>query len=381
MNKRLVSMLLAVCLLVAIPLAACAPAEAPDSEGAAAPEDEAKEPAASTAEPIKWDVQSVWPSGFLCHEECAKVFQKINDASGGRLVITYHPAGAIVPANQALDAVDSGALDGSTTAVCTQFGKHPAAMFFDKYPAGPNTYELYVWLYEAGGMELWQKVYDTIGYNVHVVGPVGSNTAESFGWFDEPITSLDDFVGLKFRTQGVWGDILTSLGASVVNMPGGEVYESAQRGVIDAFEFATPAVDYSAGFYEIKSVLMEPGIHAPTSLDDFTVNQDSWNALPDDLKAIVEMGAQAGALGRLAATDYADVLAMVKIQEEGVTVEVLPDEVIEEIIVIANGMWDEMAEEDELFAECLKSQRDFLRDFRALHEVKEPNPYDMNWPR
>jgi len=383
MRKRYLAMLATTCLGAVMLLSACAPhTTPPPAESSPSPEDElSSSPTVSVEEPIHWDIQSVWPAGFLCHELCAKVFQKMEDASGGRLDITYHPAGAIVPANEALDAVDSGALDGCTTAICTQFGKNPAAMFFDKYPAGPNTYELYVWLYEDGGLDLWQELYDRIGYNVHVVGPMGSNTAENFGWFDKPIKSLDDFKGLKFRTQGVWGDILTSLGTSVVTMPGGEVYEAAQRGVIDAFEFATPAVDYSAGFYEIRKVLMEPGIHAPTSLDDLTINQDRWDELPDDLKAIVEMGAQAGALSRLAATDYADILAMDALQDKGVVVETLPDEVIEQIIVVANQKWDEIAKEDPFFAKCLESQREFLRKFRAMHKVKEPDPYMLDWPR
>lgn len=384
MKRQFMLLLLVGTLVGALLATACAPeAAAPAEEEEAAPveEEEEAEPAAPAAETYTWALQSVWPAGFQSHVECEKMCDRINVASGGRMDITLHPGGAIVPAYEVLDAVAAGAVDGEVSGISTQFGKFATAMFFDKYPAGPNAYECYVWLYEGGGLELWQELYDMNDINVHVVGVLGASQAENFGWFDEPVTSLDDFVGLKFRTQGTWGDVLTSLGASVVTMPGGEVYESAQRGVIDAFEYSTPAVDLSAGFPEIRNVMMEPGIHAPTALYDLIVNKDSWNELPPDLQELVQLGCDAGAMRVLAATDYADGLAYVELIDMGIQVESLPDDVIAEIVVVANEFWDEMAKDDPFFAKVLKSQRDFLRGFRAMQDLKQPNPALLDWPQ
>ena len=384
MKRRFLLLLLVGTMIGALLATACAPEAAAPEEEEAAPaeeEEEEAEPAAPAAKTYKWDLQAVWPAGFMSFVACADVIDRINEASGGRLEMTLHPAGSIVPTYEILDAVDAGALDGQVSGISAQFGKFATAMFFDKYPAGPNAYESYVWLYHAGGMELWQELYDTNDINVHVVGVMGASQAENFGWFDEPVTSLDDFKGLKFRTQGTWGDVLTSLGCSVVTIPGGEVYESAQRGVIDAFEYSTPAVDRSAGFPEIRNVMMEPGIHAPTALYDLIINKDSWNELPDDLKVLVELGCQAGAAWVLTATDYQDMIAFTEIVDMGIQVETLPDDVIAEIVVISNEMWDEMAKDDPMFAKVLKSQRDFLRDFRALQDLKQPDPALLGWPQ
>jgi len=386
MKRQFWLLLLVGALMGAMLATACAPkTAAPAEEEEAAPVQEeeaaAAEPAAPAAETYTWALQSIWPAGFQSHVECDKIIQRINTASGGRLDITLHPGGAIVPAYEILDAVDAGAVDGEVSGISSQFGKFATAMFFDKYPAGPSAYECYVWLYEAGGMELWQELYDMNNINVHVVGVMGASQAENFGWFNKPITSLKDFKGLKFRTQGTWGDVLTSLGASVVTMPGGEVYESAQRGVIDAFEYSTPVVDLSAGFPEIRKVMMEPGIHAPTALYDLIVNKDKWNELPADLKELVQLGCEAGAMDVLAATDYADGIAYQEIVDMGIDVERLPDDVIAEIVVVANEFWDNMAKDDPFFAEVLKSQRDFLRGFRAMQDLKQPNPALLNWPQ
>ena len=372
------------CLLGALVTGGCAPKGTEPTSGGTATtpaNGNTTSPAASKTTPITWDMQTPWPTGFQAHVACNAAVQNIVAASSGRLQITVHPGGAIVPTNEVLDAVDAGALDGEVAGISTQFGKFPAAMFFDKYPAGPNAYEMYLWLYQAGGMELWQELYDINNINVHVVGTIGASQAESFGWFDNPVTSLNDFKGLKFRTQGTWGDVLTSLGASVVTIPGGEVYEAAQRGVIDAFEYATPAVDLSAGFWEIKPILMEPGIHAPTCMYDFIVNTDEWNKVPEDLQKLIELGCEAGCMSVLTVTDYQDILAFQELRDKGIQVYSLPDDVIKEIVAVSNEMWDKMAKDDPFFAKVLQSQRSFLQDFRAMQTLKDPDTSLLGWPQ
>jgi len=388
MRHKYLALLVAGMLVGSLLAAACAPDAAPPEEENGAPSEEPEEeeeeeeaPSQPEGEVYSWDLQAIWPAGFQSFVACNQALMDMEAASGGRLDITLHPAGAIVPAYEILDAVDTGALDGQVSGISAQFGKFATAMFFDKYPAGPSAYEMYIWLQEGGGMELWQELYDRNDINVTVIGALGASAAENFGWFNEPITSLDDFDGLKFRTQGTWGDVLTSLGASVVTMPGGEVYESAQRGVIDAFEYSTPAVDLSAGFPEIRNVMMEPGIHAPTAIYDLIVNTDSWNELPADLKALVKMGTTAGSMYVLANTDYLDMIAYQELLDMGIEVHSLPDDVIDEIVVVANEFWDEMAADDPFFAEVLQSQRDFLRDFRAMQNLKQPDPRLLDWPQ
>ena len=87
-------------------------------------------------------------------------------------------------------------------------------------------------------------------------------------------------------------DILTRLGASVSPLPGGEVYLALERGVIDAAEFSTPAIDLPMGFDEITKYVIEPGVHQPSSQCEVIINMKAWNKLPDDLKAIVSICAK-----------------------------------------------------------------------------------------
>ena len=93
----------------------------------------------------------------------------------------------------------------------------------------------------------------------------------------KPITSMDDFKGVKFRSpQGMTAEILTKLGASIVVLPGGEVYSALDKGVVDAADWATISMNQRMGFHEVAKYPADlvpldagPGVHRqPRRLED-----------------------------------------------------------------------------------------------------------------
>ncbi len=220
-------------------------------------------------------------------------------------------------------------------------------------------------------------MYDRRNYNVVALGTVGISSAELFGWYKKPITSLSDFKGLKFRTAGIWGEILTELGAAVIQCPGGEIFENMKRGVLDAFEYSTPGVDLSAGFHQLGAFMVGPGIHAPQSAFELLVNKKSWEKLTPDLKAIVKISAEAVTVRMLAYLDHQDVLAMDKLKEYGTKTHKLPEDVQKEIVKKANELYDRKAKEDPFFAKVLNHQREFLKKYRAYKSFTQPDPNVM----
>ena len=204
-------------------------------------------------------------------------------------------------------------------------------------------------------------------------------SAELFGWFAEPITSMDDFKGMKFRTAGIWGEMLNEAGAAVVTMPGGEIYEAMQRGVIDAFEFSTPGVDWSAGFQELGAYMTGPGIHAPESAFEMLINKDKWNALTPDLQDIVNRACEANTIRVWALIDYQDMLAMTKLKDYGTKFVYLPEDVQKAIVAIANNKYNEIAKTDEFFNKVLMSQREFAAPYRDFKDFAQPNPNLMRY--
>jgi TRAP-type mannitol/chloroaromatic compound transport system substrate-binding protein len=71
-------------------------------------------------------------------------------------------------------------------------------------------------------------------------------------------------------------------------MPGGEIVPAAQRGVIDAAEWISPADDKNLGLSSIWKNYYLQGLHQAISIGDIYVNLDWWNKLPADLQAMFE---------------------------------------------------------------------------------------------
>ena len=102
----------------------------------------------------------------------------------------------------------------------------------------------------------------------------------------DPVAGLDDFQGKKVRCVGWSFDYSAELGASPVPTPFGEMYSALATGVLDG---AFTPWDAMLGFklYEQAPYLLLPTVVGAPGLNVF-ISQDSWDALSDDLKTIVQ---------------------------------------------------------------------------------------------
>jgi len=248
-------------------------------------------------------------------------------------------------------------------------------LFGNSFPNGLQMQEMLGWIYTGGGLELWNEMYQ--GRGVKVLPPYGILGSENFCWSRKPINSLEDFKGLKFRTVGIWGKCLERLGARVVSLAGGEVYPALERGVIDACEFATPAIDRKLGFQEICKYLKVPGIHEPCAPLETLVNENAWKKLPDSLKLQVEIALKASCFWAMNRALKQDAEAMnFFLQYPGLHVSKLSPEMIEEIKKIGNEELDKYAKKNVFFAKVLTSQRNFRKLVEPYADlVRLPYPY------
>ncbi len=141
-------------------------------------------------------------------------------------------------------------------------GKDEDFVPFGDVPFGLDMEGYNIWLYERGGLQQLQKLYAK--YNL-VAFPCGQSGQDMGLFSNKKATKMSDFKGMRVRTAGWYMDILTKMGVSVSPLPGGEVYLALQRGVIDAAEFSSPAMDLPMGFADITKYVIEPGVHQPAS--------------------------------------------------------------------------------------------------------------------
>ncbi len=240
-------------------------------------------------------IQTAVPSASVYFQLIERMAKRIEDMSAKRLTIEVLPSGAVVGAFEILDAVDQGIVNGGMAWTHYWSGKHPAGLLFSAPTAGLglglDQLSTVSWIYDGGGDKLYQEYFTKIlGYNIKgfICMPMGP---EPFGWFKSPINSVADLTKTKFRSPpGIPSESLKLIGIPAVSMPGGEIVPSAQRGVIDAAEWISPADDRALGLSSIWKNYYLQGLHQAISIGDVYINLDWWNKLPADLQAIFNAG-------------------------------------------------------------------------------------------
>jgi len=250
-------------------------------------------PMVSKAQPVSLRFQSTWPTKDIFHEYAGDFVKKVNDMSAGRLKIELLPAGSVVPAFGLLDAVNKGTLDGGHGVVAYWYGKNSAVALWGSGPAfGMDANQVLAWHYYGGGRQILDEIYKSLNLNVvsYLYGPMPT---QPFGWFKKPITKVEDVKGMKFRTVGLAVDMYTAQGAAVNPLPGGEIVPALDRGLIDGAEFNNASSDRLLGFPDVSKVCMLQSFHQSSEQFEILFNKTKYDALPQDLKHIIDYAVQA----------------------------------------------------------------------------------------
>ena len=296
-------------------------------------------------------VQS-WPRGFAVLDDAARYFgDMVSQMSDGELNIDRKAPGELVGALEVFDAVSSGQADMYHSADYYFIGQHPALAYFTAVPFGGTAQELTNWYYHGGGEQLHDEIGEIFNFKGLLAGNSGS---QSGGWFRKEMNSADDFNGLKFRMPGLGGKVLGKLGASVQNIPGGELYQALSSGALDGLEWVGPAADERAGFWEVAKVYYTAGFHEPGSGLAANINLDVWNSLSDQHKAILRYSSMATTHYQLAETLSANGAALERMKAQGVKALQFSDDVWDAFGKASAEVMDENMD-DELFAKTRAS--------------------------
>ncbi len=318
--------------------------------------------------PISWKAQTLWNAGEIPQKTFEKLCENIKVMSAGRLLIEAFPSGAIVPQNETLDALQNGVLD--VIHVWPGYGapKNPAlAAISDLIFAYRSPIELDTWLFKKGGMELFRKIYAPFkGY------PVGAMYWGVESWPSRrPLSKTEDFKGLKIRlSQGMQSEVLTSFGASVIQLPGNEIFPALDKGVIDACDWSTAGVNASLGLFDLSGVNYTnyPGFHS-MPIGDFTVNIDKWNELTPDLKAIVETAVRGWMLDSWETVYAADIEFVNKHRDDPkskVTITTFSPEEMQKMTDAAQKVWASWKTKNADCKAVIESQENWLREIGRI---------------
>jgi TRAP-type mannitol/chloroaromatic compound transport system substrate-binding protein len=183
---------------------------------------------------------------------------------------------------------------------------------------------------------------------------------QPLGWFKKPVSQVDDFKGLKYRTVGLSIDIFNGLGAAVNALPGAEIVPAMDRGLLDAAEFNNASSDRALGFPDVSKVCMLQSFHQCSEQFEILFNKAKFQALPQDLRSIVDYAVQAAsadmswkAIDRYS-QDYVEMQ-----QKQGVKFYKTPDAILRRQLEVWTDVMKKRADENPMFKKVLESQRAF----------------------
>lgn len=299
----------------------------------------------------------------------SKVAKLADEMSAGRLKIKIDlPQKHKAPLG-IMDMVKEGLYDiGYTTPVYYK-GKDYKLVFFMTVPFGMTTTEQYAWYYYGGGKELSQKVYAPHGLISYPGGSVGMSMG---GWFKKEIKSLENLKGLKIRISGQGGDVMARLGVNALNTPPGELYMAMDTGVLDAVEWIAPAFDMAMGFHKVAPYYYT-GWSKPSGEGQYLINKKKLEALPEDLKAILESAIKITARELLDESNDANAKVWAQMQKEYPHIKInhFPKEIMTALKLSAQEVEEEQARKDPLYREILESQRSYIAKIRPWSMIGE----------
>lgn len=313
--------------------------------------------------PIKWKAQALWSAAELSYKTFVDFCARVKVLTNGRLEITPYPAGAIVPTFEGLDALQNNVLQALHTWPGYFSGKEPAFAAISDLVAGySHPWQKDAWMYYKGGWEMLNELYKP--YNGYTVGWMfwGIESMVS----TKPIRRMEDYKGLKMRVpHGMTAILFQKLGASVVVLPGGEVYSALDKGVINTSDWASASMNQRMGFFQVAKYTNYPGFHS-MPLGDFTVNINEWNKLPDDIKQILKSACREWCWDSIERIAIDDIRALKEMKEKGVSVQAWSDEDLKKVRAVAMEVWDEFAKKSPMTKKVIDSQKDWLRELGLI---------------
>ncbi|MFA9430247.1 TRAP transporter substrate-binding protein [Egicoccus sp. AB-alg2] len=205
--------------------------DAADGEGEAAPEDFGDAVTLTfghpfpPTDPMQVNVWEPW-------------VEEVREATGGTVEIEIHAGGALAPAPQVYENVVAGAQDLGWTMPGYTPGRFPITQIIEApfvFDGAVEGTEVATELYNE--FEAFQEEFG----DVKLLSLWAMDTGDLFTR-DTPVERLEDLQGLTIRSPApLQSQALEAMGANAVGMPGPDIYDAVERGVIDGYKLANSA--------------------------------------------------------------------------------------------------------------------------------------------
>lgn len=318
---------------------------------------------------LKWRLTSSFPKSLDVLFGTAQLFSKsVAEATDNKFLIQTFAAGEIVPGRQALDAVASATVEMAHTPVSFYTAKDSALSFGTGLPFGLNQRQQHAWLVNGGGDAIVGEALSR--FNAHAI-PCGNTGTQMGGFFRKEINTVDDMKGLKFRINGMGGQVLARVGVVPQQLSGADIYAAFERGTIDAAEFIGPYDDEKLGLTKIAKYYYYPGWWQGNVMLHLVVNAEKWASLPKHYQTIVAHACDAANAWMLAKYDTVNAPALRRLLASGVNLKQFPLPVLDACYKAAQDHFADLAAQNPQFRKALDSTNAFRAEQLPWWQVAE----------
>ncbi len=270
-------------------------------------------------------------------DRAAKLFvDRVQKLSGGRIEVTNFNAEVLLGIGETFRGVGSGVADLAVTSSIYHRGIVPVGEYLWAVPFFPvTTLEFYEQIYHFMGIkELWQEA-----YKPHNVAHLTYMISDEWGAMvsTRPVATYADFKGMKVRAFGIWADWLVHNGASIVTVPGGEVYTAIQTRILDAAAFGSPDAWAGMKMHEVCKYYINPSV-IPYDIVEVIMNLKTLNEMPADLQEVMITASRTMNTELAAMTIATDARGRKKLAEGGMQTVMMPDD---ELKKAAEWCWNQ----------------------------------------
>ncbi len=157
-----------------------------------------------------------------------------------------------------------------------------------------------------------------------------------------------------------------------VNLPGCELFTALTSGTIDATEWVGPYNDLAFGLYKAAKYYYYPGFHEPGTILEALINKKAFEALPNDLQAIVLAACKVVNMEMLAEYSARNPGALEQlVSKHKVELRAYPDDVLQQLRKVSREVAEELAGQNQAAAEIYKSYSAFLEASRKYTRISD----------
>ena len=324
---------------------------------------------AQGAPELRWRLACAYPKSLdILFGGAETLARLVAEATDARFQIAVQAPGEPVPGDGVLDAVAARTVEMGYASATQGVPKDPTFALAAAVPFGLNARGQSAWWLDGGASELFAEIFSRNGL---VALPAGNTGAQMGGWFRKEIKGLPDLQGLKFRIDGLGGQVLAKFGVQPQATPGPEIYAALESKKLDAAEWIGPYDDERLGLQKVAPVYHYPGFWEGGAMLHVWINAEKWKTLPKAYQALLRAAcAQVGAEVQ-ARYDARNPRALRRLVAGGAQLRPFPQEVMEAALKNANDVYAEIAAKNADFRRVYEALRVFRNEEYLWFQVAE----------